>query len=200
MTGKIAASGNIQSLLKADCSRTDAPEYCYRNMFNDCTSLTAAPELLATTIGNFCYSYIFSGCTSLSAAPALPATTLAYYCYSSMFNGCSSLTTAPTLPATTLGSYCYNGMFQDCTSLADAPVLPATTLADNCYRSMFYGCTSLSAVNVKFTAWNPSTATSNWLNGVAASGTFTCPAALGTDSTITRGSSNCPTSWTVVNV
>ena len=33
MTGKIAASGNIQTLLKADGSRTDAPGYCYRNMF-----------------------------------------------------------------------------------------------------------------------------------------------------------------------
>ena len=29
MTGKIAASGNIQTLLKADGSRTDAPAYCY---------------------------------------------------------------------------------------------------------------------------------------------------------------------------
>ena len=29
MTGKIAASGNIQTLLKADGSRTDTPSYCY---------------------------------------------------------------------------------------------------------------------------------------------------------------------------
>ena len=29
MTGKISASGNIQTLLKADGSRTDAPAYCY---------------------------------------------------------------------------------------------------------------------------------------------------------------------------
>ena len=29
MTGKIAASGNIQTLLKADGSRTDVPSYCY---------------------------------------------------------------------------------------------------------------------------------------------------------------------------
>ena len=33
MTGKISASGNIQTLLKADGSRTDVPAYCYFNMF-----------------------------------------------------------------------------------------------------------------------------------------------------------------------
>lgn len=33
MTGTIAASGNMQSLLKADCSRTDAPSYCFVRFF-----------------------------------------------------------------------------------------------------------------------------------------------------------------------
>ena len=33
MTGTIAASGNVQTLLKADGSRTDAPAYCYIYMF-----------------------------------------------------------------------------------------------------------------------------------------------------------------------
>ena len=55
MTGKIAESGNIQTLLKADGSRTDAPAYCYYNMFSDCTSLTSAPELPATTLADGCY-------------------------------------------------------------------------------------------------------------------------------------------------
>ena len=81
MTGKIAASGNIQTLLKADGSRTNAPAYCYYNMFNDCTSLTTAPDLPATTLASSCYGGMFYGCTSLTTAPELPATTLAGYCY-----------------------------------------------------------------------------------------------------------------------
>lgn len=81
MTGKIAASGNIQTLLKADGSRTDAPSNCYRNMFRECTSLTSAPALPATTLAGSCYDSMFYGCTSLAAAPALPATTLANGCY-----------------------------------------------------------------------------------------------------------------------
>ena len=60
---------------------------------------------------------MFRNCTSLTIAPELPATTLADRCYSYMFNGCTSLTTAPKLPATTLANYCYNYMFSDCTSL-----------------------------------------------------------------------------------
>ena len=58
-------------------------------------------------------------------------------------------------------------------------------------------------MDVSFTAWNPENATANWMTsaGSSATGTktFTCPAALGTDSTITRGDSNCPAGWTVVN-
>ena len=34
---------------------------------------------------------MFSNCTSLTIAPELPATTLANYCYSSMFSECESL-------------------------------------------------------------------------------------------------------------
>ena len=118
--------------------------YCYNSMFRDCTSLTQAPALPATTLSDYCYSSMFFNCTSLTQAPALPATTLAEGCYYQMFYNCTSLVTAPTsLPATTLADYCYSNMFRDCTSLTQAPALPATTLAKSCYYQMFQGCTSL---------------------------------------------------------
>ena len=169
MTGKIAATGEARSMI--NWAETLA-SYCYYCMFYGCTSLTAAPELPATTLANYCYCRMFYGCTSLTAAPELPATTLASYCYYCMFYGCTSLTAAPELPATTLASYCYNGMF--------------------------YGCTSLTSVKVSFTAWSTGN-TTEWLSGVSSTGTFTCPYALGTADTITRGVSNCPTGWNVVN-
>ena len=146
ISGKTAASGNIMSLLDSTVTMTELTQtYIFIAMFEDCTSLTAAPELPATTLANYCYNNMFSGCTSLTAAPELPATTLASYCYQSMFKDCTSLTAAPELPATTLASYCYNNMFKDCTSLTAAPELPAITLASDCCNSMFYGCTSLTA-------------------------------------------------------
>ena len=168
ITGSIAASGNIMSLLNfsttlpyyafcmmfLDCaSLTAAPELpattlapnCYDNMFNNCTSLVQAPALPATTLADSCYTYMFNECTSLTAAPELPATTLALGCYTYMFNGCTSLVQAPALPATTLTISCYNRMFYSCTSLTTAPELPATKLREYCYYSMFNGCTSLTA-------------------------------------------------------
>ena len=172
MRGKIEAWHNVMSLYRTndfatyksvmkfafyylfrDCtSLTKAPALpattlangCYNGMFLSCRSLTKAPELPATTLYKWCYSEMFSGCQSLKEAPELPATTLALNCYNGMFSGCQSLTKAPELPATTLTTGCYYGMFENCQSLTKAPELPATTLADNCYRYMFRGCQSLT--------------------------------------------------------
>ena len=140
--------GNIENLL--DYITVESGNHptmttnCYSCMFQDCTSLTQAPVLPATTLAGWCYSSMFSGCTALTRAPKLPATTLSDYCYDRMFSSCTSLTKAPSLPATTLSARCYIQMFQCCTSLTQAPELPATTLANYCYFSMFYGCTSLT--------------------------------------------------------
>ncbi len=120
--------------------------YCFSSMFRDCTSLTTAPSLPATTLAEYCYAHMFRGCTSLTTAPSLPATTLAIYCYYRMFSGCTSLTTPPSLPATTLANYCYYHMFNGCTSLTTAPSLPAKNLTMRCYSSMFRDCTSLTTV------------------------------------------------------
>ena len=96
MTGKIAASGNVNSLLEEDedIARTMSlagKDFCYESMFDNCTSLTQAPELPATTLADGCYYGMFSSCTSLTQAPVLPATTLASSCYSYMFNECYQL-------------------------------------------------------------------------------------------------------------
>ena len=144
----ISCIGNIETLL--DYATVESGEHpvmaasCYSHMFQDCTNLTRAPELPATTLANSCYSFMFKGCISLTQAPELPATALANSCYQGMFHNCTSLTHAPALPATTLAETCYQDMFNGCTSLTQAPALPATTLAVHCYYGMFSGCTSLT--------------------------------------------------------
>ena len=148
LTGSnISCSGNIENLLNHETvtagEHPSMGKSCYSYMFRDCTSLTTAPELPATTLAGGCYERMFSGCTSLATAPELPATTLAGGCYYYMFSGCTSLTTAPELPATTLASSCYGYMFQQCTDLITPPALPATTLASSCYGYMFQQCTDL---------------------------------------------------------
>ena len=146
MTGKIEAWHNVMSLYRTNDFATynTVVDYAFSRLFENCTSLTKAPALPATTLAQYCYKSMFYGCTSLTEAPVLPATTLYGSCYSSMFRGCTSLTKAPELPATTLAQWCYYYMFERCTSLTEAPELPATTLADDCYYGMFSGCTSLT--------------------------------------------------------
>ena len=142
---KVACTGDIRTLLDYENYNTvDTKDARFSHLFENCTQLTSAPELPATTLANSCYSYMFKDCISLTTAPELPATTLSSSCYSQMFEGCTSLETAPALPATTLANYCYYQMFNGCTSLETAPELPATTLADGCYSNMFNGCTSLT--------------------------------------------------------
>ena len=126
----------------------------------------------------------------------LPATTLTDYCYKEMFRGCSGLTVAPKLPATTLANYCYEDMFLDCIGLTSAPELPATTLTTNCYNRMFRNCSSLNSITCLATNISAPDATTNWLNGVAATGTFT--KATSTDWGA-RDVSKIPTGWTIVN-
>lgn len=98
-----------------------------------------------------CYNYMFYNCTNLTVAPSLPATTLSKGCYRNMFYGCTNLTVAPSLPATTLSDYCYEYMFGSCTNLIAIPILPATTLKNYCYRYMFYGCTNIKLNNAQTT-------------------------------------------------
>ena len=205
---------------------TTLASYCYKNMFNGCTSLAAAPALPATTLANECYCAMFYGCASLATAPALPATTLANDCYSAMFQSCTSLTTAPELPAENLASSCYCSMFSGCTSLTAAPELPATTLANECYSSMFRGCTSLitapelkaavlagycyeqmfkgctnlNSVTCLATDISATGCTADWLSGVAATGTFTKAAGIGVDTSggwTSNSVSGIPPGWTV---
>ena len=96
---------------------TDQTSFDY--FFSGDLNLINAKDLIlpATTLNDYCYYCMFQNCTSLTAAPELPATTLTEGCYEQMFNGCTSLTTAPELPATTLVNYCYHYMFNDCTNL-----------------------------------------------------------------------------------
>lgn len=196
---------------------------CYMQMFQDCTSLTTAPALNATTLVHGCYQNMFQGCTSLSTPPALPATDLTGgdQCYTAMFKGCTSLTTLPAnyLPATTLDAWCYMEMFSGCTSLETAPALPATTLTEDCYHRMFEGCTSLTTapdlpaahvVNQSYggmfdgctslnyvkclaTSFDDKMLLGDWLNNVAATGTFVKAEIVD----LPRNGNGIPAGWTI---
>ena len=229
MTGKVEANGNIMSLLNFSDSFATGTSYNFARLFFNCSGLIKTPLLPATTLVEGCYYGMFLNCSSLIEPPQLPATTISNGCYSSMFENCYALTAAPDLPATGLTDSCYLQMFNHCSGLVKAPeTLPGISLAPYCYKfmfrganitkaptimaisylnqtqamnRMFYECSNLSSIEVKFTYW-PAGDNSmiNWVDGVAANGEFICPSALGTNASITRGTSNCPTNWTVYDV
>ncbi|MBQ5796275.1 MAG: hypothetical protein IIW14_09825, partial [Kiritimatiellae bacterium] len=101
MTGKIAASGDITSLLNRDTPQ-DYPSdtFALAGLFRGCTSLTEPPELNMTqlTYSNV-YRDLFNGCSSLRHAPVLPCKSVGNvsYFYGSMFYGCTSITKAQIL-------------------------------------------------------------------------------------------------------
>ena len=150
MTGRIEASGNCNSMLSSDFE-----------------NITALSEY------DLAFYCLFRYCNSLTKAPSLPATTLGDHCYFCMFSDCKSLTQAPSLPATILTSSCYPYMFSDCVSLTQAPALPATYLPAYCYQNMFSGCSKLKEVRIAATGKGTGALT-DWLSGVSATGDFYC--------------------------
>lgn len=149
MTGSIAGSGNVMSLLYANdfdtrLSLTVGNEF--RSLFINCTALTSAPELPATTVSGWStYDRMFKGCTSLVAAPDLPASSLSRGCYTSMFEGCTGMLTAGTMSITSVAQDSLNSMFKGCSALIDASNIEinATSISTSSFLGMFYNCISL---------------------------------------------------------
>lgn len=194
----VACTGDIRTLVdyrNYETASTANARFC--SLFRNCSQLTSAPALPATTLADNCYEGIFIGCTSLTTAPALPAESLAKGCYMAMFAGCTNLVTAPALHATTLVDECYYTMFYNCTNLETAPYLPATQLAPYCYMQMFSGCSKLNYVKADFTTTPGNGYTDYWLENVASTGTFVKSSAATWDVRDVTGASGVPSGWTV---
>lgn len=97
MTGKIAAGGNIMSLLDKDAEMTEIPAFAFFYLFGDFTeenpntSLTAAAAMPAvTTVGEMGCDSMYFGCTSLTSAADMPLLTSIDEggCYG-MYYGCT---------------------------------------------------------------------------------------------------------------
>lgn len=172
-------------------------------LFSQNPHLLSAENLIlpATGLTEACYEKMFENCTSLTAAPALPATRLADSCYLNMFANCTSLVNAPSLPATTLAHRCYLGMFQYNETLSGAPELPADFIEDESYALMFFNCSNLKYVKCLATGMaTPSSGhyypTYNWLKNVAGTGTFVKDA----NASWTTGDNGIPTGWNTQDV
>lgn len=126
MSGKIAASGNVMSLLDARCRSKRVDSACFVNLFSSCSAMVSAPELPATTLGNMCYWQMFSR-TSIEYAPYLPATTLGSSSYRNMFYVCANLKRSHVATLNSTTQYMYNGNSSAESLTIDAVTPPTIT-------------------------------------------------------------------------
>ena len=181
---------------KIDVIESDDAFY---GLFKNCTTLISAQKLrlFANITSSECYAAMFNGCTNLTEAPELLAPTVSDSCYSNMFADCTSLVSAPSvlLPNNLNGAiWCYAHMFTGCTSLTTAPILLATRLGNGSYMFMFDGCTSLDYIKCLATDISANDCTWHWVRNVASSGTFVKAASM---SSWTSGNDGIPNGWTV---
>jgi len=120
----------------------------------------------------YCFYQLFMECSVMVSGPELPASALKPSCYGDMFAGCKSLIYAPELPAVELAASCYSGMFALCSSLVSAPELPAAELAEGCYSGMFGRCSALNYVKMMATDISAEFCLDGWLRDVHSTGTF----------------------------
>lgn len=197
-TAKVKVYGNIMSFIAGDnfqTAKTFSSTYVFRS-FLSFSGVTDAENLIlpATALTEGCYLGLL-GDTNITIAPKLPATNLAKSCYWNIFLRCSNLVTPSELPATTMKESCYRAMYYG-TSITTAPDLPATTLATSCYYQMFDQCSKLNYIKCLATNISATTPLTNWVRGVASSGTFVKAASMTSWPT---GNNGIPSGWTVVN-
>lgn len=143
-TGKIAAEGNVLSLINFndDVSGQVSVRLFYQNK-----NVVDAKNLLfkfKKFNNNYTCNRTFEDCTSLTAAPKYIGIENVNNCtnsFASMFQNCSSMIIGPEIiDANSLYNYSCQYMFSNCYALTGAPELPATNVNYKCYRQMFDQC------------------------------------------------------------
>jgi len=170
-TAKYDVEGNIMSLVSGD-------------------SFTQATAFTSTYV--FCSLFKQSNAVSAKNL-VMPVMALTDDCYRAMFSKAHCLEEAPELPATTLSKECYWYMFEEC-PITKAPDLPAETLGAGSYGNMFINCSNLNYIKCIATNISASSSTTNWVSGVAATGTFIKTSAM---TSWTIGKNGIPTGWVV---
>ena len=173
-------------------------EGCYRSMFSGCTGITSSPVLPALQLPAYAYMEMFQGCTALTnlgTVAAMEAT--GDDCMNGMFSGCTALTSATLYVTRASGESAMEAMFSACDALESAAMAYLTDASGPlALNSMFLFCDALEAITVGWTTWpttgdNNTLPTINWVDSVAAEGTFTAGAQFST-----FDASHVPTGWT----
>lgn len=156
-------------------------------------SLLCRNPSIVQSVTQYVFLYLFRDCTTLISASELKLDNIASYrAVRHMFYCCSSLIEPPRNLGETAPDSCY-GMFENCVSLIKSPILNNEDIDGfYTYNSMFRNCSNLKEIRTYMKNVSGSNALGNWVDGVADTGDFYCPAEL----TIPEGASGIPSGWT----
>ena len=117
------------------------------NMFRNCYSLTAIPQMDTSAVTNM--SNIFGSCYSLTAIPQMDTSAVKNMIY--MFTSCYSLTAIPQMDTSAVTNMSY--MFQYCYSLMAIPQMDTSAVTS--MSNIFGNCYSLNSIafNGSVTGW-----------------------------------------------
>ena len=159
------------------------------NSASDYTQFNIGSSSNITISGNI--EYMFN-----QGHSAYSTTIPQYACYK-LFYGCTGISNivSLSLSATTVSAHAFESMFEGCTAITASMKLPAKTIQESAYARMYYGCSALNNVVCLATTLAES-ATTDWLYGVAASGTF--KKAKEMTSWEVDSASGIPSGWTLL--
>lgn len=166
VSAKYRLSGDFMSLLDQSMQTSSVPQYCFKNLFSNSTTLSSIDGLKigASTIESEAFRYTFNKCNSLVDASGFD------------ISGIQNISGA--------GMW---GLFEECTSLTASPLLPNPQDTKWDARTYFFrNCRSLAVISTLQTNWGNDGGGAYWCSNVpnTDSGRFFCPSALGTDATI----------------
>ena len=151
LTGKIAASGSVNSLLNPIPSAVSTlGTNAFYSLFKNQTALTSMPDLYATTMGSNSCREMFQGCSMLEGSPTIYATSLGQYSLYYTFADCSSMTGEVVFPnlQTANSKNALERCFQH--SGVEVVSMPNFTSAQatNAMTGIFEYCPNLTTINV----------------------------------------------------
>lgn len=115
------------------------------------------------------------------------------YNYVGMFEGTRVTDASNLILPNTLYADDLKYLFVNCTLLTTAPTIDVDTTTNKCLQAMFSGCTNLNYIKCLVKHNTGTNATTDWVLGVAATGTFV----KDPNTAWTSGTNGIPTGWTV---
>lgn len=179
------------------------PAECYANMFNRCTALTDVSniDLSELELDTSSCLQMFYNCSSLTKAARMVRTTFIDGSQNNLFamyaNSGVSDVSGINFGNIVLTKGCMEQMFSNCKSLVTSPALSSRTLAERCYWHLYTGCNALNYIKCTATDISATDCTTDWVTGVANTGTFVKTANM---ENWTTGTSGIPVGWTVEDV